>query len=624
MSTARSLHVTADFLRKSGSRVGELFPTRADVAAVGRNPRQNLIAGVTVAVVALPLALAFGVASGLGAQAGLATAVVAGIVAAVFGGSNLQVSGPTGAMTVVLVPVVHHHGAAGVLMVGAMAGLVLIAMAAARLGRYVRYLPVSVIEGFTVGIAVVIALQQVPAALGITRVAGDKVLTNAADAVGQYAHNPHLAPLIIAVAVAALMLGGSRWRPGVPFSLLGVAAATVLAQTFDLGLAPLGHLPASLPAPSLGFVDIGAAGSLVTSALAVAALAALESLLCATVADSMSVGERHNPDRELFGQGLANFVVPMFGGLPATAAIARTAVNVRAGATSRLAAVTHSLVLLVVIFAAAPLVADIPLAALAGVLFATCVRMVETGSILTLMRSTRADAVIVALTFTVTVAVDLVTAVGVGVAVAVILALRAVARSAHLDKVPLETGDHTAEEHALLSDHIVAYRLDGPLFFAAAHRLLLELTEISDVKIVILRMSRITTMDATGARLLGDTITHLEHRGITVMLSGITPGHDGVLTSLGVADKLRDEGLIFPGTPTAIVHARRLLIDPSSDVAHVPPSTPPAPATSRPTPDAEAPQTNAQLTRGLVQGDHARRLHARTQQRVRPKATEWQ
>lgn len=620
MSTARSLHVTADFLRGSRSRVGELLPTRADVAAVGRNPRQNLIAGVTVAIVALPLALAFGVASGLGAQAGLATAVVAGIVAAVFGGSNLQVSGPTGAMTVVLVPVVHHHGAAGVLMVGAMAGLVLIAMAAARLGRYVRYLPVSVIEGFTVGIAVVIALQQVPAALGVTRVAGDKVLTNAADAVGQYAHHPHLAPLIIAVAVAALMLGGSRWRPGVPFSLLGVAAATVLAQAFDLGLVPLGHLPASLPAPSLSFVDIGAVGSLVTSALAVAALAALESLLCATVADSMSVGEQHNPDRELFGQGLANFVVPMFGGLPATAAIARTAVNVRAGATSRLAAVTHSLVLLAVIFAAAPLVADIPLAALAGVLFATCVRMVETGSILTLMRSTRADAVIVALTFTVTVAVDLVTAVGVGVAVAVILALRAVARSARLDKVPLEPGDHTAEEHALLSDHIVAYRLDGPLFFAAAHRLLLELTEIADVKIVILRMSRITTMDATGARLLGDTITQLEHRGITVMLSGITPGHDGVLTSLGVADKLRDEGLIFPGTPTAIAHARRLLTDPSSDVAHVPHSTPPAPATSRPTPEAEAPQTNTQLTRGLVQGDHARRLHARTQQRVRPKA----
>ncbi|MCW2799704.1 MAG: dauA 2 [Aeromicrobium sp.] len=536
-----------------------LLPRRADLTAIRKHPRQDLVAGLTVAIVALPLALAFGVASGLGAQAGLATAVVAGIVAAVFGGSNLQVSGPTGAMTVVLVPVVHHYGASGVLMVGAMAGLVLIAMAIARVGRYVRYLPVSVIEGFTAGIAVVIALQQVPAALGVAHASGDKVWATAFDALTQYVHHPQPAPALVAAAVAALMLGGARWRPGVPFSLIGVAIATVMARVFDLGLAPLGHLPAGLPAPSFRFLDLGSVGALATSALAVAALAALESLLCATVADGMSVNEHHDPDRELFGQGLANLVAPIFGGVPATAAIARTAVNVRAGATSRLAAITHSLVLLVVIFAVAPLVSDIPLAALAGVLFATCIRMVEAGSILALMRSTRGDALIVAMTFSVTVAVDLVTAVGVGVGVAIILALRAVARSARLDKVPLDTGDHTAEEHALLSEHIVAYRLDGPLFFAAAHRILLELTEVADVKVVILRMSRITTIDATGAHVLGDAISKLEHRGIIVMLSGIAPGHDNVLNTLDVVARLRHDGLIFPGTLPAIAQARSLL-----------------------------------------------------------------
>ena len=559
MNVATNLQSATDSLRKARHRLGELLPTQADLSAVRRDPKHDLVAGLTVAIVALPLALAFGVASGLGAQAGLATAVIAGIVAAVFGGSNFQVSGPTGAMTVVLVPVVNHHGVPGVLMVGFMAGLVLIAMAAARLGRYVRYLPVSVIEGFTAGIAVVIALQQVPAALGVTNATGDKVWALAADAVRRSVSNPHPAPLLVALAVAALMLGGARWRPGVPFSLIGVAIVTVLAKVFDLGLAPLGHLPANLPAPSLGFLDLGAIGALTTAALAIAALAALESLLCATVADGMTVNEQHDPDRELFGQGLANVIVPMFGGVPATAAIARTAVNVRAGASSRLAAVTHSLVLLVVIFAAAPLVSDIPLAALSGVLFATCVRMVEAGSIRTLMRATRSDAIIVGLTFTVTVAVDLVTAVGVGVGVAVILALRSVARSARLDQVPLETGDHTAEEHALLSEHIVAYRLDGPLFFAAAHRLLLELPDVADVKVVILRMSRVTTIDATGAQLLGDAIKKLEHRGITVMLSGIAPGHDDVLNSLGVAEALRSEGLIMPNTPAAIAHARHLL-----------------------------------------------------------------
>ncbi len=556
---AQTRRFAAGVVGSFGSRLGELAPEAVDLRAMRRNPRQDLLAGLTVAVVALPLALAFGVASGLGAQAGLVTAVIAGIVAAVFGGSNLQVSGPTGAMTVVLVPVVHHHGAAGVLMVGAMAGLVLIAMAMARFGGYVRFLPVPVIEGFTAGIAVVIALQQVPAALGVTDASGDRVWRTAADAVGRFADHPHITPLVVALAVALLMLVGARWKPGVPFSLIGVIAATVLTRVFDLRLAQLGHLPSGLPAPSIDFVDLGSVGSLIPPALAVAALAALESLLCATVADGMSVNERHDPDRELFGQGLANLVVPVFGGVAATAALARTAVNVRAGARSRLAAVTHSVALLVVIFAAAPLVSEIPLAALTGVLFATCVRMIEAGSIRTLMRATRADAVIVALTFTVTVAVDLVTAVGVGVGVAVILALRDVARSARLEVVPLEAGDHSDEEHALLSEHIVAYRLDGPLFFAAAHRVLLELPDIADVKIVILRMSRVTTIDATGAQVLGDAISKLEHRGITVMLSGIASGHHDVLTSLGVADSLRREGLVFPGTPEAIAHARELL-----------------------------------------------------------------
>jgi len=537
----------------------EVLPRSADLAAARRHPRQNLIAGVTVAIVALPLALAFGVASGLGAQAGLATAVVAGLVAAVLGGSNLQVSGPTGAMTVVLVPVVHQHGATGVLMVGFLAGLVLVGMAFAGIGRYVRFLPISVIEGFTAGIAVVIALQQVPSALGVSDASGEKVWASAADAVRIYLSHPQLMPVVVSLGVAALMLVGGRRRPGVPFSLVGVVLATAASRVWDLGLVTLGHLPSTLPAPSLGFVDVGAVGTLATAALAIAALAALESLLCATVADAMTVDEHHDPDRELFGQGVANMVVPMFGGIPATAAIARTAVNVRAGATSRLAAVTHALVLLGLVFAAAPLVSGVPLAALAGVLFATCVRMVEAGALKALVRSTPSDGIIVLLTFTVTVALDLVTAVGVGVGVAIVLALRSVARSARIEQVPLEVGDHSEEEHALLGEHIVVYRIDGPLFFGAAHRLLLELPDILQVDVVILRMSRVTALDATGATVLGDAIARLERRGIVVLLSGITPQQEGVLTSLGSTAALRAAGRILPDTPAAIVHARRLL-----------------------------------------------------------------
>jgi len=187
-----------------------------------RQPRQDLVAGLTVAIVALPLALAFGVASGLGAQAGLTTAVVAGVLAAVFGGSNIQVSGPTGAMTVVLIPVVHAHGSTGVLMVGLLAGLVLIGMALAGLGRFVRYLPVSVIEGFTAGIAVVISLQQVPAALGVTDASGDKVWSTAADAISRFARQPDLSPVVVSLGVMLLMLVGARWHPRVPYSLIGI------------------------------------------------------------------------------------------------------------------------------------------------------------------------------------------------------------------------------------------------------------------------------------------------------------------------------------------------------------------------------------------------------------------
>lgn len=555
MTADRSLHRSWSTLQ---ARTGALLPVRADLAAMRRHPRRDLLAGLTVAVVALPLALAFGVASGLGAQAGLATAVVAGVVAAVFGGSNLQVSGPTGAMAVVLLPVVHRHGVDGVLMVGLMAGVLLIAMSAARLGRYVRYLPISVIEGFTAGIAVVIALQQLPAALGVSDARGDKVWASAADAAATFLADPHPAPLLMAVGVAALMLLGHRWRPGLPFSLIGIAVATVLAAVLPLGLTPLGTLPAGLPRPSLAFLDPGALSALLTSALAVAALAALESLLSATVADGMSIDERHDPDRELFGQGLANLVVPIFGGPPATAAIARTAVNVRAGAVSRLAAVSHAVVLLVVVVAAAPLVSMIPLAALAGVLFATTIRMVEVGSLLAVVRSTRGDALITGLTFIVTVAVDLVTAVGVGIACAVLLALRAVARTVRLEKVPLDTGDAGAA-HDRLNEHIVAYRLDGPLFFAAAHRFLLELPDIADVRVVILRMARVSTIDATGAHVLADAISRLQRRGIVVMLSGIASRHDGVLESLGISRALQRDGLIFQDTPSAIRRAQELV-----------------------------------------------------------------
>ncbi|MER7205977.1 SulP family inorganic anion transporter [Streptosporangium sp. NPDC000239] len=529
------------------------------MAAMARRPGRDLLAGLTVAIVALPLALGFGISSGLGAAAGLATAVIAGTVAAFFGGSGLQVSGPTGAMTVVLVPIVHEHGASGVLTVGVMAGLLLIALALARAGRYMALVPAPVVEGFTLGIACVIGLQQVPAALGVPTPEGEKVTVVAWRAVLDFAADPGGWAPAIAAGVVATMLVGARWRPTVPFSLLAVAGATVVVELTGIEASRIGELPAGLPAPSLSFLDPAALGSLLAPAVAVAALAGLESLLSAAVADGMSVNHRHDPDRELFGQGLANVFAPMFGGVPATGAIARTAVNVRSGARSRLAALAHAVILGLIVFTAAGLVARIPLAALAGVLLATAIRMVEVGSVVAMLRSTRGDAVVLALTAVATLALDLVQAVILGLIVAGALALRAVARDVRLEAMPLRPdlpGDHTDEEHALLAEHIVAYRLDGPLFFAAAHRFLLQLSEVADVSVVILRMSRVTTVDASGALVLADAIGRLRRRGITVYVSGIRDGHHQPLNALGVIADLDEAGHVFATTPQAIAAAR--------------------------------------------------------------------
>ena len=555
-------------VRRILARAVELAPRRSDWAHA--RPGRDLTAGVMVGLVALPLALGFGVSSGVGAGAGLVTAIVAGLLAAAFGGSRVQVSGPTGAMTVVLVPIIATYGADGVLVVGLLAGLFLIGLGWAGVGRYVRFVPIPVVEGFTIGIGVIIALQQLPAALGVD-VHAEKVLLLAGEAVTAWFANPVWAPLAITASVVALVLTLARFRPGLPASLLVVVAATIANRALDLGAAPIGDIPSGLPTPSMPSIPVSELDALILPAIAVAALAALESLLSATVADGMSVGQRHDPDRELVGQGIANLGAPLFGGIPATAAIARTAVNVRSGATSRLASMTHAMVLLGIVLVASRWVSDIPLAALAGVLIATATQMVRVSSLTALLRSTRGDAAALGVTAVATITFDLVTAVLIGLVVAGFFALQQTARAARLEEVPLDGSDHTDEEQSLLDEHIVAYRIDGPLFFAAAHDFLLELAEVSDVRVVVLRMSRVTTIDATGASVLGDTIRRLEGRGITVLLSGVQPEHERVLHRLGVYEGLAHEQHLFDSTPEAIEHARvhaaRVLHQPTADPA---------------------------------------------------------
>lgn len=536
-------------------------PRREDYAGLRRSWRSDLLAGLAVMVVALPLALGFGVTSGVGAAAGLATAIVAGLVAAVLGGSHLQVSGPTGAMTVVLVPIVARYGPESVPTVAIMAGGIVVLAGVLGVGRLVQFIPWPVVEGFTAGIGVIIAMQQVPLALDISqdpdRPGGENAALVGLRSLVHADWLDALPAIGLTVAVAALMVLLARWRRSLPAALIAVVVATVVAELARLDVDRIGAIPASLPTPRVPVLTPEATSTLFSAALAVAALAALESLLSARVADGMADDlPRTDPDRELFGQGLANVASGIFGGLPATGAIARTAVNVRGGARTRVASASHAVFLGVVVLAAAPLVAHVPLAALAGVLIVTAVRMVDRHAARAIWRSGRADALVFTLTLAVTIVFDLVAAVQAGVAVAAVLALRAVALQAklHREEVPVEL-DADAE-HALLAEHIAVYRIDGALFFGDTHRFLDELTQVADVRVVILRLSGIRMLDSTGAHMLSEVVRTLQGKGIVVLLKGLPPRHRRVMESVGVLGELQHSAHAFTDLAAAVEHAR--------------------------------------------------------------------
>ena len=534
-----------------------LLPNRSDYSGLRSSWRRDVIAGVTVGVVALPLALAFGISSGVGAAAGLATAVVAGLVAAVFGGSAVQVSGPTGAMAVILAPIVAEHGAGSIALVTVLAGVIVAVCGVSGLGRAVTFIPWPVIEGFTLGIAAIIFLQQIPAAVGASAHAGGRTLTTAWQALTDVDVATAWRSIAVVGLVAALMIGLPRLHRGLPASLAAVIAATVLVVAVHLPVAQIGELPSHLAAPLLPHADLGAIRPLLGAAVAIAALAAIESLLSARVAATMSPTGPYDPNRELVGQGLASVASAVFGGMPATGAIARTAVNVRSGARTRVSAIVHAVVLLAVVYLATGPVSAIPLAALAGVLMVTSFRMISASTIRKIIRSTRSDASIFVLTAVVTICFDLIEAVEIGVVCAAFFALRMVARRSSVTREelpgPYRSGD---EQIALL-------RLDGAMFFGAAERISNTIVDADHpkVSVVIIRMSQLGMLDATGAHTLAEIATELETRGITVIIKGVQPTHMELLTNVGVIDSLRHENHLLDTLDDAIAHARRHVVD---------------------------------------------------------------
>jgi len=487
----------------------------------------DAIAGVTVGLVALPLAMAFAIASGLSPQAGIYCAIVAGFLTAALGGSMTAIGGPTGAFVVVVAGIIGQYGINGLFLCTMMAGIILIALGASGVGSAVKYIPRPVVVGFTNGIAVLIASTQLRDFFGlrIAEMPDDfiermRVLVSHASTISWRA----TALGIATIAVVALTPRVLRRVPGTIVAMLGVSlASVVMALPVETIGTRFGGVPSGLPELRFPAMEWALLPDLLVPAMTVAMLGAIESLLSATVADRMT-GTRHNPNVELIGQGVANIFSPLVGGLPATGAIARTATNIRSGAKTPVAGMIHALTLLLILLFAAPLAAQVPLAVLAGLLFVVAYNMGEWHEIPSLLRMTKADIAVWLATFVLTVVADLTVAVEVGMVLAALLFIRRVASTTSVARVTgtlIEEGRLHSLQGVTIPDYAAVFRIHGPFLFGATDKL----AAISDhlfalPPIVIVRLRHVPAMDASGLQALEDLADQVRLSGRTLLLCG--------------------------------------------------------------------------------------------------------
>ena len=509
--------------------------------------RRDAVAGLTVAIVALPLAMALAIASGATPDKGLITAVVAGFLISALGGSRVQVGGPTGAFVVVVSNVIAQHGYDGLLLATLMAGVLLIAAGYSGLGSLIRFIPQPVIVGFTAGIAVIIASSQVKDFLGLSLGSVPADFIPKWQAYFSTIGSVQVATFGVGIGSLLLIIALRRWAPRLPGFLIAVVLASVLAPLLHLPLETIGSrfpaLPTGLPAPALPAISLAKLQAVASSAFTIAFLAGIEALLSAVVADGM-IGSRHRSNQELVGQGVANLASSLFGGLPATGAIARTATNVRAGAVSPISGMMHAGFLLLFMLFASKLMAFVPLAVLAAILFMVAWGMSEHHRFLQLVRMPGGERWLLLLTFGLTILVDLTVAIAVGVTLASLLFMMRMSRTVQIDnhrdieQVALgeEDEDEELAQRASLPEGVEVFRVDGPIFFGVAGDLLDTLKRIGPApKVMILRMRRVPMLDASGINALQEIAQRAEAAGMRLILSGVQPQPLGLLerVSLG-------------------------------------------------------------------------------------------
>lgn len=515
----------------------------------------DLSAGVTVGVLALPLAMAFAIASGMSPSAGIWTAIVAGFLISALGGSRVQIGGPTGAFIPIVYGIVAAHGEANMLVATMLAGLFLFALGAARLGTLIRFIPLPVVIGFTNGIALVIFLSQIKDFLGLAIEKVPAEFFGKMHALATALPTIHWPTLTFGLASLAFLLTWNRyakrnaWLGRIPGPLAVLIAATAVNMLFSLPLETIGTrfggIPQTIPTPSSPAFDLTKLGQLLPPAIAIALLGAIESLLSARVADSM-IDDRHDPNQELMAQGIANVVAPLFGGFAATGAIARTATNVRAGGRSPVAGMVHSLTLLAIVLVLAPLAAHVPLTTLAAIVLVTAINMGDWHemSIAALRRFSTKYRVILITTFTLTVLFDLTIAVEVGMVLASLAFIYQMARFTHVDRLPLERRPDAAR--FLRPDgtlRVAAYRISGALFFGAIHKLdeLLDTQDWPDV--VVLDLGKLVSIDASGLDTLRAIARELGKRGIPLVLAELNREIFRTLRKAGFLDEIGRENV---------------------------------------------------------------------------------
>ncbi|HPS25860.1 MAG TPA: sulfate permease [Bacteroidales bacterium] len=518
---------------------------------------KDLMAGVIVGIVALPLAIAFGIASGVSPEKGLITAIIGGFIVSFLGGSTVQIGGPTGAFIVVVYGIIQNYGTEGLAVATLMAGVFLLLMGLFKLGSVIRFIPYPIVVGFTSGIAVTIFSTQIKDLFGMQI---EKVPADFISKWGVYFEHLNTVSvwsLVVGLLSIVIIVFSTRITKKIPGSLIAILLMTVVVYVFrkvtgDTSIETIGDrftLSASLPQPEKIAINMSTINQLFSSAFTIAVLGAIESLLSATVADGVT-GKRHNSNTELIAQGVANLVVPIFGGVPVTGAIARTMTNINNGGRTPVAGIIHAFVLLLILLFLGPLTKHIPMACLAGVLIIVAYNMSEWRTFLSLLKNPKSDVAVLLTTFLLTVFFDLTIAIELGLLLAMFLFMRRVIETTHVsvctDAVDLshESDVHIKEEVLVIPRGIEVYEIDGPFFFGVANKFDECMKQMGDKpKVRILRMRKVPFMDSTGLHNLESFFRLSKKEGIRIVLSGVNAKVHSVLDKSGMADKIGQENI---------------------------------------------------------------------------------